>query len=250
MSVAHAFARAQIEDRRAIGSENSPLISGRHETGGPVLGTGDGAAGFIEHHDVAWEIAIRGAKAVIDPRTQGRLSAQDRASVHLQHRRPVNRRIGNHAVNESDVIHALGQIRKEVGDPLAALPVLFEFPLGLDDTALILGPAAPLSLDLNRLSIHAEHCGFVIESVDVAGAAVHEKEDDTLGFTGEFQLGSSRGNAGGAEGLIRKKTVFGEHSAKGQMRKSTAEGGQKFPTAHVSTKVGRQGRVHGVGGLV
>jgi hypothetical protein len=56
-------------------------------------------------------------------------------------------------VQEGNVIHAGRQVREQIADPLAALSVLLEAPLGPDDAALVLVPAAAEGLDLHRLAV-------------------------------------------------------------------------------------------------
>ena len=79
-------------------------------------------------------------------------------------------------MHEGDVIDVLGDIGEEVGDVFAALAVLLEFPAGFDDAALVLFAAATEGFDVDGFAIHADHVGFVVKGVDVAGATIHEEE--------------------------------------------------------------------------
>src|SRR6185437_9294364 len=81
-----------------------------------------------------------------------------------------------------------GQVREEVADPLAALPVLLELPLRPDDPPRVLVAAAAERLHGDRLAVQAVQLRLVVEGVDVAGAAVHEQEDDALGLCLEMRL--------------------------------------------------------------
>jgi hypothetical protein len=84
-------------------------------------------------------------------------------------------------------------VREKVADPLAALAVLLEFPFGSDDAALVLLAAAAERFDGDGLAVEFVELRFVIEGIDVAGAAVHEKEDDALGLSGQRRrLGRER----------------------------------------------------------
>ena len=56
-------------------------------------------------------------------------------------------------MEEGDVVDAGRQVREQVADPLAALAVLLELPLRLDDAALVLVPAAAEGLDRDRLAV-------------------------------------------------------------------------------------------------
>jgi hypothetical protein len=66
--------------------------------------------------------------------------------------------------------------------PFAALAVLMELPTWFDNASLVLMTAAAEGFDIDRLAVHADHGGLVIERVDVARPAVHEEEDDALGL--------------------------------------------------------------------
>ena len=61
-------------------------------------------------------------------------------------------------------------------------PYCLKFHFGPDDSTFALGSAAPLGLDGDGLAVEAVELGFVVESVDLAGSAVHEQEDDALGL--------------------------------------------------------------------
>src|SRR5581483_12412302 len=74
------------------------------------------------------------------------------------------------------------QVREQIADPLAALAVLLEFPLGTDDSPLILVAAAAERLYRDGLAVQRVEVGFVIEGIDMAGTAVHEEEDHALGL--------------------------------------------------------------------
>src|SRR5688500_19028510 len=94
-------------------------------------------------------------------------------------------------MQEGNVVDAGCQIRIQRTDPFTTLAVLLEFPSGLDEAFLVLVSAAAESYDVDRYAVHSDHGRFVIERVDVAWAAVHEKEDDAL------CLGRQQGRFGG-----------------------------------------------------
>src|SRR3954451_18544211 len=109
-------------------------------------------------------------------------------------------------MEEGDVIDAIGKMRKELADPLAALAVLMEFPARFDNAAFVLMAAATESLHGNRLAVHADHGGFIVERVDMARAAVHEEEDDAFGLGRKRRRARSERIGGGAgEGAIGGK---------------------------------------------
>src|SRR5262249_55048700 len=105
---------------------------------------------------------------------------EDTAAVHHQHRRAVDRRLGVHRVHKGDIVHAGGEIRKEVADPLAAAAVLLELPLRADDAALVLVPGSAERLDGDRLAIERIELRLVVEGVNVTRSAIAEDEDNAL----------------------------------------------------------------------
>src|SRR5215472_14869273 len=91
-------------------------------------------------------------------------------------------------MQKGDVIDALGQMRKQIADPFAALAVLLKLPARLDDASLVLDATAARRFYFDRLIVHADHRRLIVKGVDVAGPTVHEQKDDTLGFGLEVRL--------------------------------------------------------------
>jgi len=56
-------------------------------------------------------------------------------------------------MHERDVVHAASQIREQVADPFAGLPILLKLPFGLDDPALIALTAPAEGLHFDGLSV-------------------------------------------------------------------------------------------------
>src|SRR5262249_43867657 len=83
-------------------------------------------------------------------------------------------------MQKGDVVNAGGEVREEVADPLAALPVLLEFPLRPDNAPLVFVPAATECLPRNRLAIEGIEFWFVVKGLYGARPAIAEDEDDAL----------------------------------------------------------------------
>src|SRR6478752_4911521 len=83
-------------------------------------------------------------------------------------------------MDKRNVVDTIAQMRKEFAYVLAALAMLSEPPPRLNNAALILVPAAAKRFYVDRFAIHADHRRLVVERVDMARTAIHEKEDDTL----------------------------------------------------------------------
>ena len=69
-------------------------------------------------------------------------------------------------MHERDVVHAGRDVREQLGDILAALAVLLEFPFGPDDPALFFLAAATEGFDGNRFAVQRIKLRFVIKGVD------------------------------------------------------------------------------------
>ena len=125
-----------------------PWIVGRHERGAVV----DRAAeiGRRIDGDVAGQILVLGAQAIEQPgahRRPGELR-QRGAGVKLDDGLRMGRRIGVQAAEEAELVHVLGEVRQEVGDPGAGLAVPGEAEFGRGQggaaggDALVIAPAA------------------------------------------------------------------------------------------------------------
>ena len=148
-------------------------------------------------------------------------------------------RISSHAVNKRNVINALAQIRKQVGHIFSALTILFEFPTGLNDTTFVFVTTTPKRFHVDRLAVHPIHLWLVVESIDVAGTAIHKQKDDGFCFGREMGcLGSERVGPFRSVGvLVLAGDKFGvKQTSQSQSSKSPTGLPHKF-TASSSTKV-------------
>ena len=217
----HVLGSLEIEHRHSRRSENRSLVRRRHVAARPVLGAADRAAGGVEHDDESGQVLVLAAETIIRPRPQARAAREDLARVHLQHGRPVDRRVGGHRVQERDVVDAGGEVREQVADHLAALAVGLEFPLRPDDAAFVLLATPAERLHGDRLAVEIVELRLVVERVDLARAAVHEQEDDALGLRSEVRrlrrerVRRSRGDIGSPRGLA-EEAVAGEQVGQAQ----------------------------------
>ena len=85
-------------------------------------------------------------------------------------------------MQKGHIIHAAGQMREQIADPLATLTILFKCPAGFDDSAGIAVATASECLDRDSLIVSPLHFGLVIERINMAGAAIHKQKDDTFGL--------------------------------------------------------------------
>src|SRR5262245_26588215 len=91
-------------------------------------------------------------------------------------------------MQEGDVVHAGCEVREEIAHPFPALAILLEVPLGPHHTAFILLAAAAESFHLDSLAVQVVELWLVVERVNVAWPAVHEKENDALGLGRQVRL--------------------------------------------------------------
>src|SRR5262245_41446863 len=132
-------------------------------------------------------------------------------------------------MEKSNIVHTLGKVRKQIADPFGALTVLLELPARLDDAAFVLDAASARGFDFDGLVVHTDHRRFVVERVDMAGAAVHEQEDDAFCLRLEVRLFGSkwidefRLTVGGDR--LRGKETIVEQSRQSQ----TGKAGAGFP---------------------
>ena len=186
----HAMGVFQIENWAALGAQNRSLITSWHVAARPVFRAADRATGFVQHHDVAGKVFIHASQAIVDPGTKRRVTGKQIACVHHEHGRAMNRRLGRHGVEKSNVVDT-GTSGEQVGDHLAAFPVRFEVPLRPDDPALIAFSSSTKGFHLDGFAVEGIKIGFVVKGVGVAGSPVHEQKDNRLG------LGGKRGVFGG-----------------------------------------------------
>ena len=248
---AHVGGAFEVEDGFAGGAEDGALIARGHVAAGPVFRAADGAAGGVEHDDEAGEVFVDAAEAVVDPRAEAGAAGLHFAGVHLEHRGAVDGRIGDHGVDERDVIDAGAEVGEEIADELAALAVGLEGPLGSDDAAFVLFAAAAEGFHGNSFAVEFVEFGLVLEGIDLAGAAVHEEKDDALGFGFEMRLlgreGIAEGRSGRGGGGGGEEVVEGEQAGHGEAGEAGAGFAEEFAAGAVAEVSGGRG-VRGVHG--
>ena len=98
----------------------------------------------------------------------------------------MNRRIRLHRVQKCNIIDAVSDVRKQIGDILATFTVGLELPARLNNTSFVFLTSTAKGFHLNRLSIHTIHGWFIIKGIDVARAPIHEEENNAARFDGEM----------------------------------------------------------------
>lgn len=139
-----------------------------------------------------------------------------------------------HRFDEGDIVHASGDIRQQVGHPLAGLAVLAELPTRFHDPPLVAAPLAAVRFDFDGLVIAADQCRFVIEHVDMARPTVHVEKDDALGLGGKMgrlrrQRAGPRRDSIGGHGLLGKEPLLIQESGQRQPGKPGSRLPKKLP---------------------
>ena len=106
--------------------------------------------------------------------------------VDVERRRAVILVVGLDAVNERQVVHVLGQMRKAVRKPAAALAVLGKFKRAADGDVWKGEAALQFAGDLGdareRFAMKLAQLGLVLERVHLADSTLHEEKNAVLGL--------------------------------------------------------------------
>ena len=92
----------------------------------------------------------------------------------------MNRQVGFHGSNHSNVIGTRSNVRKKLTDPHAAATVLRKFPRTFDPFAS--------RITTPCFALVSSQGGFGIECIDVRDSAVHKQKDDVLRRAGKMCL--------------------------------------------------------------
>ena len=99
----------------------------------------------------------------------------------------------NHRVDETDVVHAASEMRKERADPVPALAMTAKFIRALHYFAGLAEKAFVLPLSFQRFTVKLLQSRLVVERVNMAHAARAKDLNDTAGARREVrQEGGSR----------------------------------------------------------
>jgi len=181
------------------------------------------------------------------------MAAKDASGVHHEQGRAVLRRVGVHRVQKGDVIDARGQVGEQVADPLAALAVFAEVPLGTDNPALVAAASAAEGLDGNGFAVQRIERGFVVKGIEVAGAAIHEQEDHALGLGSKVRIPRSQRidvglRSGGTDPI--EEAIRREQAGKRQAGKPGTGFPEKLAPRPAAELSGFVGMAHGTGPLI
>ena len=191
-----------IDDRLAFRLHRRGLIGRRQKAVRKVFqAAGRHGSGMQQH--IAGQILIFAAERIIDPGAETRVSADIASRMHQQIRARMQRKARDHGADNRDVVHAGGDVRKQLADRNPGLPMLREFPRTLHPFAIGFLLGAHLIEAVKRFSIEVGKFRLRIESIDVRDPAGHVTENDVLYFgsemrrrSGEIRVGPIRHESG------------------------------------------------------
>ena len=227
---------AQIGHRLLTRHHPSSLMSPGQEITRPDLPSGIRALGRDDHE--GRQVAVLGAQAIADPRSDAGAGKSKRPGVDAQGGLVVVGVVGGHRPDDAQVVHATGHVGKKTTHLGAAAAMSGEIPLrplGVHGEVAF----APLKLiHGDRLAGIGEQPGLGIPRIDMGNPAAHVEKDHPLGLGGEMRrAGNERIGAGTPKTRLSSQKVSDnarEHQG------ATDHGAQKAATAGVKGCV----RVH------
>src|SRR4051812_17909266 len=99
----------------------------------------------------------------------------------------MQRAFALHGVDEGHVVHARGELRKEIAQPAPALPVLPERPEAPLAGTGFRREKLQVPIGIERLAVALRQLRFVVPRIDVAQAARTKNLDYRLGLRGELR---------------------------------------------------------------
>lgn len=149
------------------------------------VGEAAGPEGGVEDDEVG-EVLVHAAEAVGEPGTERRFAGDFGAGAEEGFAGIVVDRGGGGGIDEGDVIGDGAEMGEELGEVHAALAMLFKLEHGGGDELLFAASHGGDALALadgfwERFAEAFVKVGFVVEEVELAWSAGHEKEDHALG---------------------------------------------------------------------
>ena len=146
----------------------------------------------------------------------------------------VLRERGGHGPQHAEVVGLAGDVREEVADPKAALPVLTEVPRRLEHLAdaVELGLLDPPHHPVRLLAVVLFQQGFVIKAVHLGHGSFHEQEDHAAGLGGNMGAGQDTGRRAGRRSERARPIGSCHQGSQGQRAESVGGAAQEFPSTH------------------
>ncbi len=223
--------RPDVAERLGAGDNQRPLMAARQEVRRPHLAA---RVGRVRGQDQERrQIAVERAQPVADPGTDARPGKVERAGVHAQGGVVMVGVVAVHRADDADVVHAAGDVGKQLADLGAALAVRLEAPLRfLEEQLLVAGPVARFRMIQGHLlAVVGMQAGFGVEGIDVRHAAAQEEEDHALCLAGEVRWPRCQRIKRVGCGCVSRQQLA-QHA--GQQRRGGKGGAEKSPAGWVA----------------
>ena len=186
----------QVVDRRPLSIQSGALVDAGQEARSPVLGVtlGKPSAEGVVHHNEGGQVLVFGAESVGQPRSQAREAHAVHACVDLEQCRGMIVGVGVARIDEGEIIHMFGDVRKDLRDPGTRFAVPVKLERRLHDGPDLVGEEAGVFVKtFQLLAVTFFELRLVVPSVHLARAAVEEQPDDGFGLGGEVAGFRSQG---------------------------------------------------------
>ena len=184
---------------RQTGTPDGSALVDRREEGGAVVPRAT-VAQTRREADEAGEVGVLRPEPVVEPGSERWAHRRGGTAVEEERRWTVGNPLGVEAADDTQIVGDPRDLRKEIGDPKAALPAPRKLPQRLHDAlrrALPrLGQAAEIT-ERHLLAVVGREPRLRVETVDLAHAAGHEEENHPLGAP--RKMGATR--RGGCAGV-------------------------------------------------
>ena len=197
----------EVEDRFAAGAELHALMLAREKTAAPQAREQPLAgAGFVDgdEHDEGRKVVVEAAEAVVGPGAHAGATGELAAALEKGDGGVVVDRLGVQRTDDANLVGDAARVREEIADDGAAFAAGFEGPLaGLDGEAGLrsdhAGDALAAADRVGEVFVEAlAEDGFLVEEIEVGGAAGLEETDDAFRFRREMrEAGEGAGGRGG-----------------------------------------------------
>ena len=173
----------QVQHRGSCTSKACPLVERGQETGLPVLGAVDRKSlGVVQYH-VSRQVLIFTSQAIGHPGTHRGQARNHSTTVNNKECRFVGQVDRVHRFENSDPIHAGGQVRHDIRNPGSRFPVPGKLEGASHQRArrprVFYLPGDLLEI---RLAMPLVEFRLGIKQVHLAGSAIHEQVDHRFGF--------------------------------------------------------------------
>src|ERR1043165_2064184 len=156
-------------------------MNSRQKSGGPINRTTGWKLSWVRQDNEGGQILIFRTEAVRKPGTQAGEAIHRKARIHLEGRRSVIETLGRHRIDEGHIVHAGGEVGKQLTHPQTGLTMLAESKRTFHQAARLAKKSIDLPLARQFFSVMFDQIGLVIVSIQMANTAAGTDVNDTAG---------------------------------------------------------------------